>query len=88
MKPSYIPSDLSEVKIYIQKIIKDTSRYNTDLINYFLNFVCKHNYIKKIIFGVHSSDHLKKIIKYKKISKIRFQTFDVLEKKIINPNLW
>jgi aryl-alcohol dehydrogenase-like predicted oxidoreductase/RimJ/RimL family protein N-acetyltransferase len=88
MKPSYIPSDLSEVKIYIQKIIKHTSRYNTDLINYFLNFVCKHNYIKKIIFGVHSSDHLKKIIKYKKISKIRFQTFDVLEKKIINPNLW
>jgi hypothetical protein len=88
MKPSYIPSDLSEVKIYIQKIIKHTSRYNTDLINYFLNFVCKHNYIKKIIFGVHSSDHLKKIIKYKKISKIRFQTFSVLEKKIISPNLW
>jgi aryl-alcohol dehydrogenase-like predicted oxidoreductase/RimJ/RimL family protein N-acetyltransferase len=88
MKPSYIPSDLSEVKTYIRKIIKDTSHYNTDLINYFLNFVCKHNYIKKIIFGVHTSDHLKKIIKYKKISKIRFQTFNVLQKKIINPTLW
>lgn len=88
MKPETIPEAFSEIKKFILKIKERKKFFNTNLINYLLNFVDKQHYINKIIFGVHSYNHLKKIIEYKKLQKIRFEKFNIVKKKIINPSLW
>jgi hypothetical protein len=88
MKFEAIPKEFSEIKKYILKIKQRKKIYNTNLINYLLNFVDKQDYINQIIFGVHSYNHFKKIIKYKKLQKIRFEKFNLVKKKIINPSLW
>ena len=88
MKFETIPKEFSEIKKYILKIKERKKIYNTNLINYLLNFVDKQHYINQIIFGVHSYNHFKKIIKYKKLQKIRFEKFNLVKKKIINPALW
>ena len=88
MKTKSIPEELLMVKDYIHKIRKNKKPYKTSLINYLLNFVDKHNYINQIVFGIHNSNHLKKIINYKKISKIYFPKFNIKKKNIIDPRLW
>ena len=88
MKNSDVPDNLSKINSYIFKIRKASKLNNVSLINYLLNYVDKHNYIRQIIFGVHSVSHLKKIVNHKNIPKIRYNKFNPLKEDFINPSSW
>lgn len=88
MEPHLISNKFLKIKKYILKINEQKKIYNTCLINYLLNFVNKHGFITKIVFGIHSYNHLQEIIRYKRIPKIRFNNFNLFDKKIIDPRTW
>jgi hypothetical protein len=69
-------------------INKKKNFFKTTLVNYLLNFVDKEKCISKILFGVHSYEHLKEIVNYKRISKIDFNNFRFANRKIIDPRTW
>jgi len=53
-----------------------------------LNFINRHKFIKKIIVGVRSKDHLNKILKKNIIVKKNYDKFNSLNLKLIDPRKW
>jgi aryl-alcohol dehydrogenase-like predicted oxidoreductase len=88
MNPHLVPKKFYILKKYILKINRQKNFFKTTLVNYLLNFVDKEEYISKILCGVHSYNHLKEILNYKRISKISFNNFMLANKKIIDPRNW
>jgi aryl-alcohol dehydrogenase-like predicted oxidoreductase len=88
MKPHLLPKKFLIIKKYILMINKKKNFFKTTLVNYLLNFVDKEECISKILFGVHSYEHLKEIVNYKRISKIDFNNFRLANRKITDPRTW
>lgn len=74
-----LSNDWKKIDIKLKKL--NLSRYSACL-----NFV-KNQKVDKIIFGIENSLQLKKILETKKVKK-KIPTFEIKNKKLIDPTHW
>ncbi|MFA6308339.1 MAG: aldo/keto reductase [Clostridia bacterium] len=94
MEPETLPKHMKFAKPYLRKYREICDENNFNPFDMAVLYVLQHTDIDYIVFGVDNIDHLKEYINlYSKKSEIDIKsffknTFDIVENKLIMPNLW